>query len=200
MSQSLWRNCIWFYPFAVSFKKFDFSLHITLCSVFKVQCFALQSITKSSRLASFAVSFGNRRFCPRLDDLVDHKVASARFTRCFPSENQRLCPGLVNFAIPQNHSALLRLDDLVILLSQGLVGLSGLEPPTSRLSGARSNRLSYKPISLGQRALRVSASLPYSPPPSAFSDLGGDEENRTPDPLLARQVLSQLSYTPGFHR
>ena len=26
--------------------------------------------------------------------------------------------------------------------------------------------------------------------------IGGDEENRTPDPLLARQVLSQLSYTP----
>ena len=26
------------------------------------------------------------------------------------------------------------------------LGLSGLEPPTSRLSGARSNRLSYKPI------------------------------------------------------
>ena len=28
--------------------------------------------------------------------------------------------------------------------------------------------------------------------------VGGDEENRTPDPLLARQVLSQLSYTPIF--
>ena len=27
--------------------------------------------------------------------------------------------------------------------------------------------------------------------------LGGDEENRTPDPLLARQVLSHLSYTPS---
>ena len=27
-----------------------------------------------------------------------------------------------------------------------LVGLSGLEPPTSRLSGVRSNRLSYKPV------------------------------------------------------
>ena len=26
----------------------------------------------------------------------------------------------------------------------------------------------------------------------------GDEGSRTPDPLLARQVLSQLSYTPGF--
>ena len=28
------------------------------------------------------------------------------------------------------------------------VGLSGLEPPTSRLSGVRSNRLSYKPFFL----------------------------------------------------
>ena len=27
---------------------------------------------------------------------------------------------------------------------------------------------------------------------------GGDEEDRTPDPLLARQVLSQLSYTPKY--
>ena len=30
--------------------------------------------------------------------------------------------------------------------------------------------------------------------------LGGDEGNRTPDPLLAKQVLSQLSYTPIFFR
>ena len=30
--------------------------------------------------------------------------------------------------------------------SLSLMGLSGLEPPTSRLSGVRSNRLSYKPI------------------------------------------------------
>ena len=29
-----------------------------------------------------------------------------------------------------------------------------------------------------------------------LGQLGGDEEDRTPDPLLARQVLSQLSYTP----
>ena len=28
------------------------------------------------------------------------------------------------------------------------------------------------------------------------SDLGGDKRDRTADPLLARQVLSQLSYTP----
>ena len=29
---------------------------------------------------------------------------------------------------------------------RSLVGSSGLEPPTSRLSGARSNHLSYEPI------------------------------------------------------
>ena len=54
------------------------------------------------------------------------------------------------------------------------MGTSGLEPPTSRLSGVRSNHLSYAP------------------------NVGGDEEDRTPDPLLAKQVLSQLSYTPDF--
>ena len=56
------------------------------------------------------------------------------------------------------------------------MGSSGLEPPTSRLSGARSNHLSYEPI------------------------FGGDKEARTPDPLLAKQVLSQLSYTPTVSR
>ena len=32
-----------------------------------------------------------------------------------------------------------------------LVGSSGLEPPTSRLSGVRSNQLSYEPISFRPR-------------------------------------------------
>ena len=35
-----------------------------------------------------------------------------------------------------------------------VVGLGGLEPPTSRLSSARSNQLSYKPVN--QRQIRSS--------------------------------------------
>ena len=33
---------------------------------------------------------------------------------------------------------------------------------------------------------------------TSYLPFGGDEEDRTPDPLRARQVLSQLSYTPIF--
>ena len=41
--------------------------------------------------------------------------------------------------------------------------------------------------------------VPLLPTPtSSFKKIGGDEENRTPDPLLAKQVLSQLSYTPAY--
>ena len=66
-----------------------------------------------------------------------------------------------------------------------MVGLSGLEPPTSRLSGECSNRLSYKPI-----LVIIGSSITFA--------TGGDKRDRTVDPLLAKQVLSQLSYTPMF--
>ena len=39
------------------------------------------------------------------------------------------------------------------------MGLSGLEPPTSRLSGVRSNRLSYKPVSYSAYSLKLSTYL-----------------------------------------
>ena len=67
------------------------------------------------------------------------------------------------------------------------MGSSGLEPPTSRLSGARSSLLSYEPVS-----------FPVVLPVSCPSLFGGDDGIRTHDPLLAGQVLSQLSYTPVF--
>ena len=138
-----------------------------------------------------------------------------------------------------------------------MVGPSGLEPPTSCLSGTRSNLLSYDPMwlfALGAKVencklqiasyfhlpfaisnfplrsfaspmvemmvireksasrlsrqiclrkfapvgSKVASSLlwdkrPTSPGPSSH---GGDDGIRTHDPLLAGQVLSQLSYTP----
>ena len=127
-----------------------------------------------------------------------------------------------------------------------LVGLSGLEPPTSRLSGVRSNRLSYKPIfsrlrgypcffshnsrthSVLHRAFAfrfpgplfrglkpcmycepfgnafrlsrpiqfLSRSFLHGGPCRRLSSAGGDKRDRTVDLLLAKQALSQLSYTP----
>ena len=50
----------------------------------------------------------------------------------------------------------------------------------------RSNLLSYEPISFSAQ-VSVRSLRPHR---------GGDEGNRTLDPLLAGQVLSQLSYTP----
>ena len=70
-----------------------------------------------------------------------------------------------------------------------MVGPSGLEPPTSRLSVVRSSQLSYGPI------LDFSLLLFFLKRKN-----GGDKRDRTVDPLLAKQVLSQLSYTPIFRR
>jgi hypothetical protein len=53
----------------------------------------------------------------------------------------------------------------------------------------------YAPRSLN----RLSRFLTLALVPFKFSlseNLNGAEEDRTPDPLLAKQVLSQLSYSP----
>ena len=76
-----------------------------------------------------------------------------------------------------------------------LVGSSGLEPPTSCLSGTRSNLLSYEPVFLFAPRRRFLPMSLFCRPSFGF---GGDEGNRTLDPLLAGQVLSQLSYTPVY--
>lgn len=123
-----------------------------------------------------------------------------------------------------------------------VVGLGGLEPPTSPLSGVRSNHLSYRPIvrPRGTRAAPPVHGLVFRPshpglalaprdacvaspaatgprPPELETHRqaplgaplalarcmrigpagGGADRVRTDDPLLAKQVLSQLSYSPS---
>jgi hypothetical protein len=63
-----------------------------------------------------------------------------------------------------------------------MVGPGRFELPTSRLSSARSNQLSYEP--------------PLAPQQNS-NELGGAERDRTDDLLLAKQALSQLSYSPN---
>ena len=64
------------------------------------------------------------------------------------------------------------------------MGLSGLEPPTSRLSGVRSNRLSYKPI-----GIRHPPTLPCRLQHSTIGRLG-----------LNRRVRDGNGCVPQTHR
>ena len=63
-----------------------------------------------------------------------------------------------------------------------MVGLTGLEPVTPRLSSVCSNQLSYRP------RMAVSRGRLAKP--------GGGTGIRTPDIQLAKLALYQLSYTP----
>ena len=74
-----------------------------------------------------------------------------------------------------------------------LVGLDGLEPSTLRLSGVRSNHLSYRPM-LAQCCLSPGACRNWMRRRAAS---GGASRDRTGDLMLAKHALSQLSYGPG---
>ena len=80
------------------------------------------------------------------------------------------------------------------VIYQVMVGRGGLEPPTSRLSGVRSNQLSYRPIIWASLTARnwLRQSLSRHSIQNELN-VGGAYRDRTDDPLLAKQVLSQLS-------
>ena len=84
-----------------------------------------------------------------------------------------------------------------------MVGVTGLEPVTLRLSSACSNQLSYTPLKKSRVEGRESKLFRRSR--SRLSTLvsrlqtGGAEGIRTPDLQLAKLPLYQLSYSPIFH-
>ena len=67
-----------------------------------------------------------------------------------------------------------------------VVGQTGLEPVTPRLSSACSNQLSYRPVLISNSKFEIRNSTD-----------GGDNRIRTGDLLRAKQTLYQLSYDPS---
>ena len=69
-----------------------------------------------------------------------------QFSRYIFSDTVHLSFTWMSFVLIVSMSFELIASRVFFLSAKTLVGLSGLEPPTSRLSGVRSNRLSYKPV------------------------------------------------------
>ena len=61
-----------------------------------------------------------------------------------------------------------------------MVGLSGLEPPTSRLSGVRSNQLSYRPINLNEQTFKTEYNM---------SRYSASSEEDVPNISLEKEVI-----------
>ncbi len=82
-----------------------------------------------------------------------------------------------------------------------MVGVTGIEPVTSSLSGMRSNQLSYTPELVKRVKLQGESYYVYFPLFTFTFRLkqnGGGKRDRTDDLLNANQALSQLSYTPVY--
>ena len=85
--------------------------------------------------------------------------------------------------LSKSYPALRRGNPIVRQDCSRVVGVPGIEPGTSSLSGTRSNQLSYTPAPPQHR-------------PQCFHS-GGGSRGRTGDIQLAKLALYQLSYAPG---
>ena len=83
-----------------------------------------------------------------------------------------------------------------------MVGPSGLEPPTSRLSGVRSNQLSYGPFFM-ERVMGIEPTRPAWKAgvlPLNYTRMnlcyGREDRIRTCDPLVPNQMRYQAALLP----
>ena len=97
----------------------------------------------------------NSRFVLRVVNFIETRRATQRCSFCVPTmlnllgskfeQDEECCAALYTSTRKQQRQSIVQI----------LVGSSGLEPPTSRLSGVRSNHLSYAPIMLYITALKL---------------------------------------------
>ena len=69
------------------------------------------------------------------------------------------------------------------------MGLNGLEPSTSRLSGVRSNQLSYKPLKSGSHLLSRAVSSKVSSADQVLTFVFGMCTGVSPDRIATRKLF-----------
>ena len=124
-------------------------------------------------IAGIRPSGGARR--DRTDDLMLAKHALSQLSYG-PKANAKRLPGVrqaIREANGREHQP-----QLAATSSTNMVGLGGLEPPTSRLSSARSNQLSYKPELLGAHMRHIESIFDQRTSRQAGSSLKWKKERR----------------------
>ena len=122
-----------------------------------------------------------------------------RILRMFDCRTVRLINNLSGDGEIRTHDPLLARQVLSQLSYAPIMGLSGLEPPTSRLSGVRSNRLSYKPIQSGIHLLSHTVSSVVSSAAKVLTIVFGMRTGVSPRRIATGNLtLSCNSFVQSF--